>query len=67
MPEVRVCDREAPDQADGPVYHHAQATEEHRSKSVPVAACYIISLSMSVKTVYIVSVKKKKLSTSQPF
>ena len=37
--KVRVDDGEAPHQADGPVYHHAQATKEHRTEPVPVAAC----------------------------
>ena len=41
MSKVRAGHREAPDQADGPVYDHAQAPEEHRSKPEPVAASYI--------------------------
>ena len=41
--QVRVDDGEAPDQTDGPVYDHAQAAKKHRSKPVPVAACYIKS------------------------
>ena len=36
--EVGVDDGEAAHQADGPVDHHAQATEEHCPEPVPVAA-----------------------------
>ena len=47
VPQVR-GDGEAPDQADRPVYHHAQATKEHRSKPVPVAACKLYVSSMKI-------------------
>ena len=42
--QLRVDNREASDQADGPVYDHAQATKKHRPKPVPVAACKLYSV-----------------------